>query len=150
MKLNWGHYIGISIGIFMAFILGLIFLLPGGEDKLRETDYYEQGLNHDAQMEKERNTMPYKEQVQVDYKAGVLRVDLPDNQMPGNIRVELIKPDKAELDFTVFARELEDSSAGSTNVMTHMRLMAKGFWKTRVSWEADSLGFYVEKDLYVQ
>lgn len=150
MKLNWGHYIGLSIGLFIAFILGLIFLLPGGEDKLRETDYYEKGLDHDAQIEKERNTLPYKEQVEIAYRSGQLIVDLPDGQNPANIRVYLVKPDKAEFDYTIAAKTLEDTSAGSTNILKHTRTMAVGLWKTRIMWEADSLGYYVEKDLFVQ
>lgn len=149
MKLNWGNSIALVMLAFIAFIVGLILLLPGGEDKLRDPDYYEKGLTHDAQIQKEKNAQPYRDQVSIQYASGHLIVDFPDSQKITNIRVQMIKPNRSEYDFNVQSQELIDSSGIKANVLRHLRVMPSGLWKSRITWETDSLGFYVEEDLFI-
>jgi len=150
MKLNWGHYLTITMIVFIAFIIGLITLIGGNKDSLVEEGYYEKGLNHDETMKREANTMSYKDEVSVKYLGGNIELDLPDSMTVQNVRLLCMRPDDQSKDQSFLLKELTPNQAENGNTATFRKLLEPGLYKTTVLWEADSLGYLVEQDLFVQ
>jgi len=152
MKLNWGHYLAIAMTLFIAFIVGMVTLVRGDKDDLTDEEYYEKGLQHESQIQLERNSLAFIDQVSINYEKGSkqLLVDLPDSIEVENIRIELMRPDDANLDEKMRFDQIENETSGVQNILRFERELKRGFWKSKIFWRMDTTEYYANKDLFVQ
>jgi len=150
MKLNWGHYLVITMTLFIGFILTMVIFVRGDNDDLTEDEYYEKGLNHEAQIAIERNSLSVLGQVSVNYQANQVIVDLPDSIIVSNIRIELMRPNDASLDKDFVFASIENQSRDLDNKLAFGYSLIRGFWKTKIYWNSDGKEFFADKDLFVQ
>jgi hypothetical protein len=150
MKLNWGHYLAIAMTLFIGFILYLIIFIRGGKDDLTDVDYYEKGMQHDSQMGLERNAMPFREAVKISYTSGIIYIQLPDSQRVQKLQLDLLKPNDASKDLHLRMPLVVPNDSTQQCQARFRQLLEKGIWMARIHWEVDSVGFFVEKDLFVE
>lgn len=144
MKLNWGFGIFAFYTAFVIFILFLVFRSTQEQVDLVTDDYYQKELEYQDIIKKKDNAT--KLDTGLTYTINKMSVDLqfpPSHKKPnGNIIV--YRPSNKNFDKS-FDLDLDENNEMSIS----MKDSPLGLYKMMVSWEFDSLGYYVEKDIYL-
>lgn len=142
--MNWGHKIAIIYGLFMAFMIGMLFLSRGYDHELVTEDYYAQELAYQDKIDAGKNLSSADFEVEVKMVDGKLR--LLFNKLPSTSdlsgEVKLYKPDDERLDETLPLTLQE-----GTNWMDIDSSKRTGRYKLKLSFEYQGKAFYKEKDL---
>lgn len=134
MKINWGAGIVIAIGLFMTFILVLVYKMT--TDKAYDYDmvveeYYKQELAFQDEIDAEKNAMSLSERIEgKKVENGWLLTfpkELENSQIKGS--VFLYRPSNKQLDFD-FSIELS-----GLNLLIPDERLLDGRWNITVEWE---------------
>lgn len=144
MKLNWGFGIFAFYTAFVVFILFLVFRSSQEQIDLVTDDYYQKELEYQDVIKKMDNAT--KLDSGLHYTINKMNVDLrfPPSHKKLNGNINVYRPSNKNFDksFDIYVNE--------NNEMTiSMKDSPLGLYKMKVSWEVDSMGFYVEKDIYL-
>ena len=139
MKINWGYGIMIATGIFMAFILTLVYKCSKQNIDLVSTNYYEQELKYDEQILKEKNTTELKEDLKINFDSvrQTILIHYPSDTKNLSGEISFIKPDDAKLDFNM---KIIPGDASSQTIPAAK--MKKGRWNVKVNWNFGELACY--------
>lgn len=137
------------IGVFVVFILatvGLIVLASSNRMELVASDYYEQELRYQRQMEKISRTRALGSKASIALDAGrkqiVIAVPAEHVSQLADGSIQLYRPSAAGLDrrvnleLTPEGRQLVDVSA-----------MPHGLWKVRVQWKFGGDEFFLDESV---
>lgn len=138
--------------IFTTFTVVIVTYLSRQKTELVQTDYYDDEIRYQEQLDRLNRTQKLKEPVSVIYDAGksTIAVTLPvARQNPGapnNItgRIRLYRPANESLDKEI---QLAPDSAGSQIIDT--RNLAAGLWKVRVYWTMNGEDYYFNQPIQV-
>lgn len=144
MKLNWGFGIFAFYTAFVVFILFLVFRSSQEKVDLVTEDYYQRELEYQDVIKKKDNAA--KLDTGLSYTINNMSVDLrfPPSQKKLNGKIVVYRPSNKNFDKS-FVISLDQNNE-MTIALDDSPL---GLYKMMVSWQADSLGFYVEKDIYL-
>jgi nitrogen fixation protein FixH len=134
MKINWGTGIVIAIGLFMTFILVLVYKMTMNQDynhDLVVEEYYKKELAFQEEIDAEKNALSLSERIEgkkVD--TGWLLTfpkEIEGSKIEGS--VFLYRPSNKQLDFD-FSIELS-----GLNLLIPDESLLDGRWNITVEWE---------------
>ena len=146
MKINWGAGIVIAIGLFMTFILVLVYKMT--TDKAYDYDmvveeYYKQELAFQDEIDAEKNAMSLSERIEgKKVENGWLLTfpkELENSQIKGS--VFLYRPSNKQLDFD-FSIELS-----GLNLLIPDERLLDGRWNITVEWEYKGKPFLYKESI---
>lgn len=145
-KFNWGHGIVLALGLFIAFILFMIFIFPNGKQnsELVSDNYYEDELQYQQVIDSKKN-------------ADALPVKPQYSQLPQGIKISFpaeIKPDNATVSFTLFRtddknldvkKDLQLNADGT--LLIPRKVLAAGSYTLKIRWKENKKPFEIDYDL---
>lgn len=144
MKLNWGHKIALVYGLFMAFMISMLFLSRRYDHELVTEDYYAEELAYQERIDAGKNLAESPFEVEVRQEEGTLSLYFERFPSIEEVKGEVIlyKPDNENLDETLPLKFEEGSN--------RMDIDSKGKYgryKVKVLFEYEGKSFYKEKEL---
>ena len=144
IKLNWGFGIVIFIGIFMTFILSLVYKCSQQKVDLVSADYYDKEIQYQKQINRMNNSALLDKQVLISSENGMITLQFPDkfrnSKLDGSIT--FFKPDNSAHDFEV---PLKINSELSQSLSS--KQMAPGRWNVKVNYKDDQTEYYAEQKI---
>lgn len=142
--MNWGTKLVIALGLFMSFIIVLSMkMIFSDKDDLVEKDYYQKGLNYDAEYAKVQN-------VRTDGAEPVVAIGLNKQ-----LDIAFKRPSKGVAKFAHSSnRELDrafqiNSDTGKV-VKLKLKDMASGYWHLELDWNSDTSSYIYKKKIYLR
>lgn len=143
MEWNWGTKLVIGMGSFMTFIVVLaVMMFNSRPDALVDNDYYEKGLNYDADYNR-------KEQVKADHAAPEIEV------LPAEIlltfkgaaegKVKIVRPSDKRMDKVVNFK----TDPGYRSAIPSGEI-AKGRWKLIITWNSAGKSYLDEQEVMIK
>ncbi len=137
------------IGWFVLFISGMaawtVVAVRHDPDLVR-TDYYEEEIRFQKQIERVSRTVPVKAEVSIVHEADqhAVAIRLPAAHATGNVagRIKFYRPSNARLDFE---RPLTLEGGALQRVSTEG--LQTGLWKVQVYWTAGGADYYYDQTL---
>jgi hypothetical protein len=144
MKLNWGFGIFILYGAFVVFILFLVFRSSQEKVDLVTEDYYQQELEYQEVIAQKNNAAMLDSGLTYSIDKMKVILTFPPQQKDINGKVKLYRASNNNFDL------LFDISLNSSNEMEiNLKDSPLGLYKMLVSWEANSVKYFIEKDIYL-
>lgn len=139
--------IGFFAVAIVAAVSWVVFCLGHGTD-LVATDYYEQEMEYQNQLDRLERTRELSGRASIHYEAegGFIRIQLPPEQavlQPDGV-IHLYRPSQADLDQTV---PLQVTTVGEQRL--DARSLTPGLWDVRVQWIAKGESFFVNQRIQV-
>ena len=129
--MNWGTKLALGMGIFITFIMGMVgyMFYVHGRDDLIEKNYYEKGINYDAEYNAEQNVLADNAKPQITFTQNQIVIQVKDS---ATFKLILMKPSNSAEDVRLMGR-----TTGKSNViLVDKSKMAKGFWFLNLQWRA--------------
>lgn len=141
--MNWGTKLVIGMLCFMSFIIVLAVLMFNSKpDALVDTDYYEKGLNYDADYNrKEQVKKDHAEpEVNVVEKGLFITFKTPASGIVKLMRIADMRMDKS----------VRIHADAKKKVQIPLDDVAKGRWKLIISWENEGKSYLDEQEVMIQ
>jgi len=140
-KFNWGTGILITIIIFMVITIGTVIFLMNQDVDLVASDYYDKGIQHQNQIDRENRTNLMSEVVQIIPENGFLRLTFPKSYSQKGLTgtIQFYRPSDSKKDFV-----LSISIDTSAQQLIPTQNLEKGYWKVKLNWTLDSIEYYKE------
>ncbi|MFZ7115199.1 MAG: FixH family protein [Bacteroidota bacterium] len=144
IKFNWGFGIVVFIGLFMTFILSLVYKCSQHEVDLVASNYYDLEIQYQNQINKMNNSAGLDQQVMISSTADQVVFQFPekfkDSKLEGSIT--FFKPDNSSFDFQVPLQVNPDLSQTISSLD-----MASGRWNVKVSYKDGQKEYYTEEKI---
>ncbi|HHB78173.1 MAG TPA: hypothetical protein ENK85_02935 [Saprospiraceae bacterium] len=131
MKLNWGIALATIYVGFMILMLGVVYKSRQHDVNLVASDYFEQELNYQEEIDAQTNANHLAEKVTVDYTGGKIHIQLSDFGPSANGQVVLFRPSDRHLDQIFPLKVSEDSK-----MIIPTDHLKKGLWDVKIKWES--------------
>lgn len=145
MKLNWGTGIAISFIAFALMIFYLVYVINRSNERLVTDRPYEEGLAHNAVMERQARSAVWKDKLRCTQEKEQLCVAFAQDPQAqgGNIILYRPKGDVGNLQVGL------DLTADQQQCIPAQTL-AKGRWRVVVKWQTSGQEFEWQHELYLQ
>ena len=144
IKLNWGFGIVIFIGVFMTFILSLVYKCSQQKVDLVSADYYDKEIQYQKQINRMNNSAELDKQVIISSENGLISFQFPEkfrnSKLAGSIT--FFKPDNSAHDFEI---PLEINPDLSQSYSTEK--MASGRWNVKLNYKDGQTEYYAEQKI---
>lgn len=137
--MNWGKGLITGMAIFMLFILSMcfyMFRIPADE---YDHQYYEKGLNFNADFAKEQQVLKDHAQPQIALNGAIVDINFAG---PATGTAKFIRPSSAALDKS-FAIETGNQTAAKLPVNS----LAKGRWRLLLQWQSGKKQYLYQQEL---
>lgn len=128
MKMSFGTKIAISVGVFVAFILVLSFVMISKQTESAEKDYYEKDLRYEEEIQAQRNASQFPIKFYTNQDTLWVQFEKTISYEKGEIF--FFRPDNSKKDFSV-PLNLDNNA----KQWVYVGNMAKGLWKVQVKWQ---------------
>ena len=138
------HYIALSFGLFMAFIIMLVVKTYHVNNELVAEDYYKQELEYQNKLEKMSHV---KTQQQWQQTEDMLVLAFPEGSSNSVVKgtVDFYRPSDASKDVRL---PLALNEKGEQ--VFPKKLFAKGLYNVKLDWKQNGVAYYSEKELYLK
>jgi nitrogen fixation protein FixH len=148
MKISWGTSIVIAFGLFMAFILYLVFLVQSDkkyDNELVLSDYYKYEMNLENEQNKERNANELTSNVTIIEQDNEIVIEFPSEFDYTKItgKISLYRPSDEKLDFEI------PISLSSSNLLIPRKVLADGRWDIIVDWRFQDKEYLNKKSIKI-
>ena len=146
IKWNWGTGILLSIIIFMAILIGLVYVFMNQDVDLVTKDYYSKELKYQDRINKINNTSELGKDVGILLQNNFVKLTFPDsvfNNKASGI-IYFYRPSGSKKDFTVPVAVLNNNTQ-----LVNTAVLEKGLWKVKVEWGMGGRDFYSEKSINI-
>jgi hypothetical protein len=145
MKFNWGTGILIFLILFLLAAAVFIGFAMRQEVNLVHEDYYEKGVDYEAQMNAEARSIAFGDSIQTHFESEFLVVDFSGY---GDIKIDsgsvlLYRPSSSSLDWKMPF----DFSNGSMKILGTE--LYKGRYILKLNWYSEGLKYEVDKAIHV-
>ena len=144
LKFNWGTGIVIFIGLFMTFMITLVYKCAEQTVDLVSADYYDKEIQFQKQINRINNSAALKSQIVVTAENGTVNVQFPELfkgiKLLGNIT--FFKPDNAAHDF-----EIPINLDGELLQSIPSTKLASGRWNVKVNYNDGDKEYYAEEKI---
>lgn len=146
IKFNWGFGIVVFVGIFMIFILSLVYKCTQQKIDLVAENYYDRELHFQDQINRVQNSNGLTSKVNIIQSTNDVLIQFPDtfNQSKISGTVEFYKPDDAKSDF-----QLPINVGNELNQRIATDKLAHGKWQLKVSYSYANNNYFAGQDLFV-
>lgn len=145
MKLNWGNYITIFIGLFLTLCtIFIIFSLRQNRDLVTD-NYYEDGADFTRQMEINKRSAVYSDSITVTIGETLVVIELPGtiSKSTKTIKCNFYRPSDKGYDYI---KEFENPGNSLTIERSNLK---KGRYILKLTWEMGAEDFLVEKNIFI-
>lgn len=144
LKFNWGTGIVIFIGLFMTFMITLVYKCTEQTVDLVSADYYDKEIQFQKQINRINNSAALESQIVVTAENGAVNVQFPELfkgiKLLGNIT--FFKPDNASHDF-----EIPINLDGELLQSIPSAKLASGRWNVKVNYNDGDKEYYAEEKI---
>ena len=145
-KFNWGTGILITIIVFMIITIGTVVFLMNQDVDLVASDYYDKGIQHQNQIDRENRTNSMIEAVQIIPENGFVTLTFPKSYSQKGLTgtIQFYRPSDSKKDFA-----LSISIDTSARQLIPTQNLEKGYWKIKLNWTLDSIEYYKESSFVI-
>ncbi|MFT5617904.1 MAG: hypothetical protein ACI85I_001130 [Arenicella sp.] len=141
MKFNWGHGITLFSALFMSMILYFVISSVNYDSELVSEDYYENEINYQTRIDKERNAS--KEKINISQEATGLQIVFLNSVDKGT--VQFFRPSNKELDFQ---KPIQLNSNFQQQI--GLENTKPGLWRIKLDWQKGGKDFYYEESVVIK
>lgn len=146
MKFTWGHGIVVALGLFISFILYLIFIFPIGKQnsELVTENYYEDELSYQKVIDAKNNAATLTSKPQYAQLPYGIRIAFPKDINNENAKIEyyLYRTNDKTQDKTGSVQLDADNS-----FLIPKNFMIPGSYTLKVLWAKDGKDYQVDYDV---
>ncbi|MGZ5210411.1 MAG: FixH family protein [Kaistella sp.] len=145
-KFSWGHGVIVALGLFMSFILFMIFVYSNGmkNSELISDSYYEDELAYQEIIDAKNNADLLTEKPVYQQNASGIIVTIPQNIKPENSKVyfELFRTDDSNLDVK------KDVTLDTRNQFKIPgTVIFPGSYTLKIKWENNKKPYQIDYDV---
>jgi hypothetical protein len=140
--MNWGTKIVMGMVAFMMFIVGMVIYMfhVHGRDALIEENYYEKGINYNAEYDAKQNVLHDDAKPKITITHTQIVIQLKDS---AQYELVLMRPANSDDDIKL---------KGNTTRTSHLILvdrtkMARGKWFINLSWNIGGKAYLFKNDI---
>ena len=143
---SWGHGVAVALGLFMSFILFLIFVFSRGmqNSELISDSYYEDELAYQEIIDAKQNAHVLAEKPVYNQTKDGITITVPQSVKPenNNVHFELFRTDDSNLDVK------KDIALDSKNQFEiPAKVIFPGSYTLKVKWENNKKPYQVDYDI---
>ncbi len=145
MKINWGARVAI---LYIGFVLLILFLVVKSfqvDVDLVTEDYYEQELKFQEIINKKANANKLTIGLTYVLEGKKISFSFPKDQENIKGHIKIYRPSNKNFD-RLFKIELDEENV----IILELDNSPSGLYKMKIDWESNSIGYYVEKDIYLK
>ncbi len=144
MKINWGFFAFSLFGVFVAFILGLVYYATQQNNELVTENYYEKELKFKDILDQEENSKQLKDSVTHVFNSSSLEIKFPsDITSPIAGSIYFYKPSNEAFDIT------KPLNVTNNIQKFDLALFHKGMYMVKVDWMANKVKYYHEFSIVI-
>jgi hypothetical protein len=144
MKINWGTGIVISFIIFTLAIAFIIIFPFNQRIDLVTTDYYEQEIKYQDQIDMLERTLLLDESIFINQNEQAINIIFPSSYQEISGEIIFYRPADAGRDFSI---PIKTDTSGLHSI--DLRRLIPGYWKVKVLWNMNNLQYYYEKNIII-
>jgi hypothetical protein len=146
MKFNFGTGIFIFLSLFVIALIAFVIFAHNQDVNLVHDNYYEKGVDHSRQMEKEARSASIASQINVSDMGDVIQISFPEGSSSSFTqgKVVFFRPSDHLKDLTHSLTIQGDTFTCSKDKLIPGRYIVK------ISWQKDNLDYEVDKSLIVK
>ena len=142
----WPWGIALTLTVFFFGTVGLIVLACSQRVDLVNSDYYDDELQFQRQIDSRHRAESVPVNVAYDARAQSIRISFPTaaarSLTAGHIK--LYRPDAAELD-----RKLNLKLDANGSLTVNASQLRRGLWRVKLFWTEDKLDYSMEKEIVI-
>lgn len=143
---SWGHGVAVALGLFMSFILFLIFVFSRGmqNSELISDSYYEDELAYQEIIDAKQNAHVLAEKPVYSQTKNGITIIFPENIKPenSNVHFELFRTDDSNLDV-----KKDIPLNGKNQFQIPAKVIFPGSYTLKVKWENNKKPYQVDYDI---
>ena len=143
---SWGHGVAVALGLFIAFILFMVFGFTHGQQtsELVSNNYYEDELQYQEVIDGKKNAQQLTEIPKYRESEKGINIAFADTELPTDkkVRFELYRTDDANLDVK---KELTLDSENSFLIPS--KVISKGPYTLKLKWSKADKPYQVDYDV---
>ncbi len=147
-RFNWGTGLTAVIVLFVVTTLSIVAYLVSLDFEMVTEKHYEEATQYQQHIERVEHTAALGNPVEIELQQNInmIEVRFPAELLEAHSEgtVELYRPSDSSLDQIV---ELTLDERGRQKISTQD--LAKGKWRIKVSWTADSTNYFQEKNIFL-
>lgn len=144
MRLNWGHYILISIVLFMTLILYMVFRSFQSDNELVAEDYYAQELQYQNVIEKRNRAGQLEQNVVWQSELEGIMLIYPSEYKDIKGSIYLFRPSDKDMDLEII---IDPDSASKQ--LVPMSDLHRGKYILQVDWTHDEVDYFTEGVVFI-
>jgi len=140
--MNWGTKIVMGMFAFMLFIVGMVIYMfhVHGRDALIEENYYEKGINYNAEYDAKQNVLNEDARPEITITHTQIVIQLKDS---AQYELVLMRPANSYDDV-----KLKGNTTGTSHlILVDKTKMARGMWFINLSWHAAGKAYLFKNDI---
>jgi len=140
--MNWGTKIVMGMFAFMLFIVAMVIYMfhVHGRDALIEENYYEKGINYNAEYDAKQNVFHDDAKPKITITNSQLVIQLKDS---AQYELILMRPVNSNDDF-----KLKGNTAGTSHlILVDRTKLARGMWFINLSWSANGKKYLFKNNI---
>jgi len=146
-KISFGSWIVISLVIFAAMILSMVFISMNQRVDLVTDDYYEKELQYQQHIDMLKKTNALEGNVSFAFSASGVTVRFPVVDTPEKYAgtIMFFRPSDKLQDVSY---NISVDSTYTQSISTAK--LSKGLWRVKISWSVGEQNFYTEQPVMIQ
>jgi len=144
--MNWGHYIAITLVVFVAIIISLVTISMKQDVSLVAPDYYKQEIAYQEQIDKATNfkELLNKPKFDLNVQSRTLEISFPETMIPNlsHGTIQLYRPSESSVDKLI---DIKLKNNGTQQIS--MQSMKPGLWKAKINFKIKDKAYYYEKNV---
>ena len=145
-KFSWGHGVVLALGLFMAFILFMVFVFSHGQQnsELISNNYYEDELVYQKVIDAKKNASELKNIPKYEGTKSGIVITFPEETVPEDrkVKFELYRTDDANLDVN---KEVQID--GDNTFSIPAQVISAGSYTLKVKWVKANTPYQVDYDI---
>lgn len=143
MKINWGHKLTFFAGLFMLFVVFMVYRISTQKVDLVDKDYYERGVKYQSEINKFAAASTVTHSINFDLQQQLISFMADNPSIKGT--VYFYRASDAAMDFE------KPFALSSDGVFTYSTAqLAKGIWKVTFEWTLDGKLMAAEKQIVLE
>ncbi len=146
IKWNWGTGILLSIIVFMALLVSIVYVFMNQDVDLVTRDYYNKELKYQDRINKINNTTEMGKEVGILFSDNIVSLTFPDSvfSKKASGTIYFYRPSGSKKDFSVPLEVLDNNTQ-----LVNTAALEKGLWRVKVEWGMGGKDFYTEKSIII-
>ncbi|TBO41462.1 FixH family protein [Pedobacter kyonggii] len=140
--MNWGTKIVLGMIAFMMFIVGMVVYMfhVHGRDALIEENYYEKGINYNAEYNAKVNVITDNAKPKITITKTQIIIEIKDS---ATYNLILMRPGNSDDDV-----KLKGNTSGTANlILVDKTKMGKGVWFLNLQWRSSGKDYLFKNNI---